>query len=191
MNWHTCVSRELTILWLMRHKTPPGQNSHHENAMYWTEEDGFIEPDDKQSCYWKNSPALLFCIFIVGKQGLIQLLFPPYCLIKSGEGRISIPVFSPFLPSVVFLCKSKHRVTVPGSSATPPMPSSSVHPQSNWSPGKPPPENRKSLGKFACPWSHSWLTFSTLSPTGSLEKFLQKEKITSANLLIVKSQSSY
>ena len=102
MNWHTCVSQLLNILWLMRHKTPPGQNSHHENAMYWTEEDGFIEPDDKQSCYWKNSPALLFCISIVGKQGFIQLLFPPYCLIKSGEGRISIPVFSPLPPFCCF-----------------------------------------------------------------------------------------
>ena len=105
MNWHTCVSQLLNILWLMRHKTPPGQNSHHENAMYWTEEDGFIEPDDKQSCYWKNSPALLFCISIVGKQGFIQLtLFPPDTACSKGErGKL---VFLCLAPSSLLLFSS-------------------------------------------------------------------------------------
>ena len=52
------------------------------------------------------------------KTGLHSTVVPP-CWIKSREGRISIPVFSPLLPSVVYLSKSKHRVTVPGASATP------------------------------------------------------------------------
>ena len=137
MNWHTCVSQLLNILWLMRHKTPPGQNSHHENAMYWREEDGFIDADDKQSWYCKNSPALLFWIFFGGKLGFIQPNSPPDAAWSKAErGELVFLCLAPFLPSVVFLSKSKHRVTVPGASATPPMPSSSDHPQSNWSPGK-------------------------------------------------------
>ena len=59
-----------------------------------------------------------FVHFHCRKTGLHSTVVPP-CWIKSREGRISIPVFSPLLPSVVFLSKSKHRVTVPGSSATP------------------------------------------------------------------------
>ena len=61
-----------------------------------------------------------FVHFHCGKTGLHSTVAPPsHRLIKSWEGRISIPVFSPFLPSVVCLSKSKHRVTVPGASATP------------------------------------------------------------------------
>ena len=102
MNWHTCVSQLLNILWLMRHKTPPGRNSHHENAMYWRR--GWV-----YRCRWLTKLILqefpcpvFFGIFIGGKQGFIQLLFPPA---GSKAGREEL-VFLCLAPSSLLLFTS-------------------------------------------------------------------------------------
>ena len=94
-----------------------------------------------------------FGIFIVGKQGFIQLLFPPA---GSKAGR----------EELVFLCLAPSSLLL----------FTSPSPNIAW------PSRR-----FRNPNQAATI----LSPTGALESIVQKEKITSANLLLVKSQLSY